>query len=72
MSGTVIDYARVSGLTDGQLDETVHEIMADRAATINNEGLEGQVEFLFSDYCNGNPHTARALIDKIVKEQQSD
>ena len=72
MTAKMTDLAHDLGLKSEDLAEAIEAIHVDRAAAINNDGIEAQVEFLFSDYCNGNPDVMRALLDKLVRENQSD
>lgn len=72
MSNAMTQLAQELGLSDEDLCETVLDIMSERASCINNEGLAGQIEFLFADYCDHNPETLRALLHQVVKEKQAD
>lgn len=72
MKSKMANLAYDLGLKAEDLAEAVEEIHADRAEKINNDGIEAQIEFLHSDYCDGNPDVMKALLQKLVKERQAD
>lgn len=72
MTSKIANEVLAMGLTTETLAEAIEEIHADRADKINNDGLEAQIEFLHSDYCDGNTSVMRALLEKLCKENQAD
>lgn len=45
----IISKARVDGVSSEDLDELVHEVVSKTASSINNGGLEAQIEFLVDE-----------------------
>lgn len=45
----IISKARVAGVSSEDLDELVHEVVSKTASSINNGGLEAQIEFLVDE-----------------------
>ena len=45
-----MDYIReqLEGMTEEELDEIVHDLKAEEAAEINNQGKEAQIEYILS------------------------
>ncbi len=43
-----MDYTRehLEGMTEEELDEIVHDLKAEEAAGINNQGKEAQIEYI--------------------------
>ncbi len=43
-----MDYTReqLDGMTEEELDEIVHDLKAEEAAEINNQGKEAQIEYI--------------------------
>lgn len=72
MPSKMVATALELGLDPEDLAETIIQIHLDRARRINEEGLPAQIEFLFSSHCADDARTMRALLEKIVKENQSD
>lgn len=52
--GLVEQIAKENGLSEGDvefaLDEAIHELMSSRAARINNEGIESQLDTLLESH----------------------
>ena len=45
-----MDYVReqLEGMTEEELDEIVHNLKAEEAAEINNQGKDAQIEYILS------------------------
>jgi hypothetical protein len=48
----LVDLLNSKSVTTDELDDLVHEVMSNRAAEINNNGLQAQAECLLSYYGN--------------------
>ena len=64
----LVDKAESAGLQAEDLDETVHELVSSIASDINNEGVDGQIEYLVKEM--GAEHAERE-IDKLIEERQA-
>ncbi len=61
----LLEKAEAAGLKPEDLDEAVHDAMSARASAINNDGLEGQLQFLVEE-C-GASH-----VEEIINAAESD
>ncbi len=45
-----MDYTReqLEAMTEGELDEIVHDLKSEEAAEINNQGKDAQIEYILS------------------------
>jgi len=54
LSSKVIDQllqqAEALGLGEDDLDDEVHQAKSEEAASINNDGLRGQIEYLYNEW----------------------
>jgi hypothetical protein len=61
--------ALAAGLEPADFDKAVHEAKAEEASTVNNAGLEAQLDFLIEAY---GLEATRSLLEKAAYERSED
>jgi len=70
MSSKMVEYASQLGLEAEDLEECISVILEERAQRINADGLAGQIEFLFSDFSDGDAKYLREYLNELAQNKQ--
>ena len=59
----LVDHVQKNHLTEPDLDDFIHELKSQKAASINNGGINEQVKYLIEKL---GPTEAKTEIDKLI------
>jgi hypothetical protein len=62
---TLVAHAQKNHLTEPDLDDLVHELKSAEASSINNGGINEQIEYIIEQL---GPTDAMTKIDALIKE----